>query len=101
MFTSDKAKGEAKNNYARGWGRNRSEDPEVFLEVVVLTLRLEKVFVERLEPGGEEGRDFRQRNSRSNTVLQKLKAGCARREGRPGSIPAGPAQSCSGIWTSE
>lgn len=56
-----------------------SKDPEVFLEVVVLTLRLEKVFVE-LEPGGEErGRDFRQRNSRSNTVLQKLKAGCARR----------------------
>lgn len=32
-----------------------SEDPEVFLEVVVLTLRLEegRVFVE-LEPGGEE-----------------------------------------------
>lgn len=77
-----------------------SEDPEVFLEVVVLTLRLEKLFVE-LEPGGEErGRDFRQRNSRSNTVLQKLKAGCEG-EGRPGSIPAGPAQSCSGIWTSE
>ena len=49
-----------------------SEDPEVFLEVVVLTLRLEKgrVFVELEQGGKERGRDFRQRNPLSSAEFE-------------------------------